>query len=186
MKEKKTASASYQKAEKSRNLAKKEINVTVLVGKKDLFYFLLYHNYARFIGVIGFLFSAACLVGAVISFGKVELYSTLLLLLIGTMFTIYQPIALYRKAVKQANHPVMQKPMNYSFGEEGMGVSQDDNCAAVSWEELWKIIARKHAIYIFTDPIRANIIPRTGNEKEVAMILELAKTKMPASRVKGK
>ncbi len=54
MKEKKTASASYQKAEKSRNLEKKEINVTALVGKKDLFCFLLYHNYARFIGELDF------------------------------------------------------------------------------------------------------------------------------------
>lgn len=43
MKEKKTASASYQKAEKSRNLEKKEINVTALVGKRICFisYFII-------------------------------------------------------------------------------------------------------------------------------------------------
>lgn len=186
MEEKKRTSTAYQEAKKDGYSIKREINVTASVKKKDLFYFLLYHNYARFIGVIGFLFSTACLVGAIISFGKVELYSTLLLLLIGAMFTIYQPIALYRKAVKQAKHPVMQKPMDYSFGEEGMSVSQDDNCAAVSWDELWKIVARKKAIYIFTDPVRANIIPRVNNEKEITMILELARTKMPASHVKGK
>lgn len=164
----------------------KEINITASVTASDLFHFLLYHNYAKVIGVVGFLFSTACLIGAVISFGKVQTYSTLLLLLIGSMFTIYQPIALYAKAVKQAKHPVMQKPMKYSFGEKGITVSQEDNCAAVSWDELWKIVARKRALYIFTDPIRANIIPKTGNEKEIAMVLELARTKMPSSHVKGK
>lgn len=163
-----------------------QINITASLTKMDLYHFLLYHNYARFIGVIGFLFSAACLIGAIISFGKVELYSTLLLLLIGSMFTIYQPIALYGKAIKQAKHPVMQKPMTYSFGEEGMGVSQDDNCAAVSWDELWKVVSRRRGLYIFMDPIRANIIPRVGNEEQIAEILKLARTKMPASHVKGK
>ncbi len=160
--------------------------MTASVTKSDLYCFLLYHNYARLVGIIGFLFSTACLIGAVITFGKVELYSTLLLLLVGSMFTIYQPIALYRKAVKQAKNPVMQKPMVYGFGKEGMVVSQDDNYAAVSWDELWKIIARKNAIYIFMDPVRANIIPRAGKEEQISGILKLARTRMPASHVKGK
>lgn len=164
----------------------KDIQVEIQISKKELFRFLLYHNYCRIIGIVGLIFSVACLVGAVFTFGNVKITSTLLLLLLAALFTVYQPLMLYRKAVVQSRHPVLKKAAHYLFDETGITVSQGENHAFIAWNEVWKVVERKREIYIFVDPVRANIISKNQAGKQAAQIMKAAKEHMDASRVKGR
>lgn len=163
-----------------------EISVDSKISKKELFRFLMYHNYWRLIGILGLLFSVSCLTGAVLTFGRVKIGSTVLLLLLGALFTVYQPLMLYRKAVVQSRHPVFAKAAHYVMDDSGITVSQDGDSAAITWEEMWKVVGRKREIYLFVDPVRANIISRSQAGEKAGTIMEMARRYMGPSQVKGK
>lgn len=163
-----------------------EIKVESRISKKELFRFLLYHNYCRVIGIVGLVFSVACWIGAVWTFGNVKIGNTVLLLVLGALFTVYQPIMLYRKAVVQSRHPVFSKPASYVINDKEIVVSQGEDSASITWNELWKVVGRKKDIYLFVDPVRANIIPKSQAGKNAERIMEVARKQMDPSQVKGK
>lgn len=163
-----------------------DIQVDSQISKKELFRFLMYHNYHRIIGIVGIIFSIACLGGAVWTFGSVKVTSTVLLLLLGALFTIYQPLMLYRKAVVQSRHPVFSKAAHYLFDETGITVSQGENNAFIAWNDVWKVVGRKQEIYIFVDPVRANIISKSQAGERARQIMNVAKEHMSPSQVKGR
>ena len=162
-----------------------EIRVESKIARSELFRFLLYHNYCRVIGIVGLIFSAACLAAAAWTFGSVKIGNTILLLLLGALFTIYQPLMLYRKAVVQSRHPVFSKAAHYVMSDEGITGSQGEESASIRWDELWKVVGRRREIYLFVDPVRANIISKDQAGEKAPQIMEMARKHLEPSQVKG-
>lgn len=164
---------------------KETVQVKVCVGKKELFRFLLYHNYGKPLGILQVAFSIGCLIWAAVSWGEVRLFSSLLLILMGCMFTILEPVNLYWKAMQQAKQPFFSRSMCYTFSAEEITLTQGEETASAKWDELWKIVRRPSAIYLFFTPVRANIIPLDELGTVADGIMKLARQTMDASQVKG-
>lgn len=111
----------------------------VKLTEKEMFSFLINNTYRKPLGVILFVFGIACFVIAAVTCRTMDIMSTLLLILLGSLYTIIQPILLWRNAKRQIRkNPVYQEELLYTVDDEGIRVSQGDNSTFKKWEECWK------------------------------------------------
>ena len=103
-----------------------KVEFKVKLTRKEMFSFLINNAYRKPMGVIMFLFGIGCyVVAAVWTYSQMELYSILLLILLGSIYTIIQPVMLWRNAGRQiARNPVYKDELNYCFDGKGITVSQ--------------------------------------------------------------
>lgn len=166
---------------------KKEIKIEAEVTAKDMFEFLLYHNYCRFSGLLSIVFSCACFILAIVTYGEVKITGTVALVVIGCLFSFYQPFALYQKAKRQVRKNVtLRERLTYVFDEDKITIKLNDTDAVLDWTDVTKVVGLKHIILIYNGPVRANVIPRRGIEKEAIQILDIARGKKSRYFVKGK
>ncbi|MFQ9510123.1 MAG: YcxB family protein [Lachnospiraceae bacterium] len=166
---------------------KKEIQIEAEVTANDMFRFLLYHNYCRFSGLLSIVFSCACFILAIVTLGEVKITGTVALLVIGGLFSFYQPFALYQKAKKQVRkNASLRERLTYVFDEDKITIKLQDTEAVLGWDDVTKVVGLRKNILIYNGPVRANVIPRKGIEEEARQILELARSKKSPYFVKGR
>ena len=169
------------------NKMENELKVDVIVKVKDMFRFLLYHNYARLSGIIGLLFGLVCFVLSITSYDKTTPQLTLALLFIGFVFVVLQPFILYNKAKAQVKrNKALQGTLTYVFNEDGIEVCKDEEKAKVSWDNIYKIVGLKNIIIIYTNPVHANVIPKDELGENAKKIMEYARQNLSKYQVKGK
>ena len=91
----------------------KEIRINVRIGTMDLFSFMLYHTYTNLSGLFGLglsLLSFAMLIGG---FAAGDTVKTIILLVLGLLFTVVNPMMLFVKSKQQAmNNPATSNMPN--------------------------------------------------------------------------
>ncbi len=160
--------------------------VKVNLNDKDLYSFLLYHNYHGAQGKLGILVAILAFIAAGVTFGNVEMLYTVLYVVCGIVFLIYTPLSLKLKAKQQFGLvPDLKEEMTYEFSDEGIRSSIKDQSVQVKWITLFKISGTKDYIYIYTDRMHASILPKRCLEDYDGLV-EYMKLKGPAGKVKIK
>lgn len=145
------------------------MSVRIQLKEKDLFSFNMYHSYHR---VQTWLFTILGIVIIGLSFTTyqtIDITYTLLYFFAGLIFIFYTPINLRTSAklAMKMKNPISQA-MNYNFSESGLTVAfaeSDQEVAAdattsISWNQVFKVVETKKAIYLYTSPKNASILPK--------------------------
>lgn len=139
----------------------KEIEFDVDLSVSDLYVFSMRHTYFSISGVFGLVISIGSLVLCALRYSVMDRTALIALLIIGSLFTVVQPLMLYSKAMTQRKqNKDINAPLHYSLGEEGIGVSQGEQTAFVHWYDVRKIVQTSKAIYLYMSPVRAFIFPK--------------------------
>ena len=75
-----------------------KVEFNVRITRKEMYLFLLNNTYRKPMGIIMFIFGIGCFVVAGLTCRQMGLQSTLLLILLGSIYTIIQPIMLWKNA----------------------------------------------------------------------------------------
>ena len=120
----------------------KTVDVTLHITAKDLWAFSMYHANAGFMGIFNGLFSLAALYLLIFRWNTTTVPYRCLLVVCALIFTVWQPCLLWLKASKQAKRPAVKNPMRLMFDQEKLTVSQEDNSADFTWEQMGRLDAK--------------------------------------------
>lgn len=133
-----------------------DVKVTV----KDLFVFLLNNTYRKFSGILILLFSIACVVIVICTWGDVKLSNSILLLVLAAFYLVFNPIILYGKAGRQVeNNDYFKNSLTYYADNTGITVSFGEEKSSTNWNEMWKAVKYGSIVVIYVTTIRAFILP---------------------------
>ncbi len=139
--------------------------------------FLLHYNYTRLTGVLGIILGVSS-VGVL--FGRFAMWSArerVVWAVIAFMFLVMQPLALWSKGKRQAAQEAMQQPLICHIDDVGLTVTQGEASSECKWNNVRKIVFRKHEIYIYTSAIYATIITEESCKDRFAELAAFLKEK---------
>lgn len=162
----------------------KTVKVSVKLKTSDMFCFLMHYTYVSLAGIVGVLFSIGAAVLLVYMWDSLDIAYRFLLLVCALLFTVINPMLLWRRAKRQVRtSPALKEPITYEFSENGVNMSMGKEKADLAWTDFYKInnIAGRYILY--TSRIRSNIVPASCFESKeaaadaAAMIKEYYKKK---------
>lgn len=163
------------------------IEFDITLDVKDLYRFNLYQAYAGFQGIFSIVVAAAVCVLAVVSRGRVEPMYTAVYAGFCVMFLLYLPAALYlRSKASLARSEVLRAPLHFTVDENGFTVSQAEACAELPWKQIYKMVATKSNVLVYSSRINAYVIPRGQLGENYGPLAELANARLEKFRVKMK
>lgn len=136
------------------------LELDVQLDKKTLDRFLLRNNFLRAGGVIGILISLAAVVGLLVFWKYFSSSQRVILIFLGLMFTVIQPLTLLLKGRSQLKTGAFREPFHYTFTKTGMTVENMAGTVEVKWTDMRKVIVTKEAVYLYMNAVSAFIIPR--------------------------
>ena len=147
--------------QKGRDEMENRLCFKVKIGVKDLFHFLMEYNYKSVGGAFGLVISFACLGLLAYSFQDNSAQMNAVLLVIGLLFTVIQPLMLLKKAAVQVvKNPVFRDTLEYEIGDNGIMVRQKDVEQEISWDGIFKICENRKQILVYTSRVNACIWPK--------------------------
>lgn len=161
-----------------------KVTFDIQLTTRDVFRFNMYQTYRGMQGIISVLLPAI-IVGVVIrNYKDFGTANALLYLGIALILLLYIPISLWlrSKKVLKTNEP-LAKPLHFAFSEETISVSQEEQAVEFKWENVYKMIATKSLVLVYTNRLNAYIIPRTQIQEEYQKLAALAKAQLDKSRV---
>ncbi len=142
------------------------VEVEIQLTPGDLYDFNLRHSYSSLSGILS---TAVGLVGVI--YGIYAKYW--LLLIVGAILLVYTPLVLLLKANQTYSlTPAMKKPLKYSFDENGLTVSQDENSQTYEWKDVVKAVSTGRSIIIYTTKYNATIIPRSQAGEKLPLVIQ--------------
>ncbi len=157
-----------------------KIEFKVKLTRKEMFSFLINNAYRKPMGVIMFLFGIGCYVVAALTYSQMELYSILLLILLGSIYTIIQPVMLWRNAGRQiARNPVYKEELNYCFDEKGITVSQGGSVTSKNWDECYKAADYGRIVVIYITVNNGIILPKAAMGGQYEEFAKLVRAHLP-------
>lgn len=164
-----------------------KLEFDVKISEKDLYSFNLRQAYKGSQGVVSILIflSLAVAAGVYISKGQ-YLYATVYGA-IGVVLLLYVPLSL-KGRVKLAfkTNKTFLKPLHFEVDEKAFVVSQDEEKSELPWEMVYKYIASKDDIYVFSNRQNAYILSKSQLGDNFEKLNELAKKVLESYRVKIK
>ncbi|MCR4691154.1 MAG: YcxB family protein [Lachnospiraceae bacterium] len=143
-----------------------------------LYDYMLKHTYSSPMG----------LVATILGFMSILFFAKgagVLYLVIGIIIIAYLPWNLFLIARKQAiTNESFQKPLHYTFAEDGVYISQGDVVQMQAWENMFKAVSTPRSIIIYTSKVNASIFPRKDLGDGAATVIELICKHMPPKKVK--
>lgn len=164
------------------NDAEEQTILTLKIQMKTayLFDFLFWHSYHGIYGVINVGFSIAALVFLACGFGEGNAVATAALWLLAALFTIINPLLLYRKAASQMKKvPMFQKPLYYDLSEQAFTVRQETESATTEWDKVLLIRETKKNIVLYLGAANAVVLPKEEFSNNVSEVKALIKNAIP-------
>lgn len=140
-----------------------EIKLSVRLTAKEMFNFMMKHTYSSMSGYIGLVLSACALAGFVMTVANPQVNTAykIVLFLTALLFTVIQPVTLYKKSKKQVEqNENINKPMEYKFTDSMIQISQGEEHVEYEWNQVIKVNSSKLCIFLYVSKYRAFIIPR--------------------------
>lgn len=172
-----------------------EISLSVNMKTGYMYSFLFQHLHRSFKGIFGVCISLAALVAFVMSLGSTEdTTRKVILLVIGLLFTVVNPVLLLIRAQKQVMlSPIYKQPLQYTFCKEGMKVSQGDEEQSIEWNRIVEVRKTSSILIIYTSRNSGSILAfkEMGDKRQYVerVIAEGCRaagvTKLPASMKKS-
>lgn len=67
------------------------------------------------------------------------------------MFTVINPLSLAFKTFKQLKtSPSYKQPLVYTFGDDGIGVSQGEEHMDLEWKGVYRLLMTKYMLAVYT------------------------------------
>lgn len=164
------------------------IEFDITLTSKDMYRFNMYQLYSGFHGWFSVVVSLLIFVLAGRTYGRVEPMYTVIYVVFGIVFLIYQPGSLYlRSKHTLAVSEVLRNTLHYAVGEDGFAVSQREESAQLLWTQIYKFVVTKSNVLVYSNRTNAYIIPREQlGEEAYGALAELAKAKLEKFRLKLK
>lgn len=159
----------------------------VKMTKKILYDFLMTHTYRSFSGWFSILIGLAGVVLTIASVGRVENTMLLIYGVFSAYFLLYQPVALYMKAVKQVKlNPMYKEPLHYVINDEGITSSQAEQSVLIPWDSIVKVTRSKYSFLLYTGKISSFVLPQESMGAQMTIVEGLIRKYVPADQVKMK
>ena len=79
---------------------------------------------------------------------------------------------------------VLRGTLHYLVDENGFTVSQGEESAKLPWDQIYKMVATKSNVLVYSTRINAYIIPREQLGEQYKELAKIANEKLPKHRVK--
>ena len=163
------------------------VEFDIKLTSKDMYRFNMYQAYSGFQGWFSIFLAFICFLSAVVTFREQPSTKIVFYLLFGIILLLYLPGTLWlRSKQSMAASEILQGRLHYLIDEEGIHVTQGEAEGTLPWNQVYKMVANKHNVLIYSTRINAYIIPRDQLSGKYGELAELAKTQLPKYRVKMK
>lgn len=151
------------------------IKVAANLTTREQFEFAMYHTYTSLAGYSGILISVCAVFAFFYTFSRVDVITSLVLLLCAFLFIVVKPITLYFQAKAKVKQENALGPIVYEFRESEFDARQGENSMSVPYGSLYKVRETGHAILIYTEKQHALILPKSDIGKEYDGIRRIIK-----------
>lgn len=163
------------------------IEFDITLDVKDMYRFNLYQTYSGFQGILSIVTAIAVWVLAAVTRGEVEPMYTALYACFGVVFLLYLPGTLYlRSKAALAKSGVLSRPLHYRVDKDGFTVSQAEESANLPWKQIYKMVATKNNVLVYSSRINAYVIPRKQLGAQYEPLARIANDRLEKFRVKMK
>ncbi|MGN0151991.1 MAG: YcxB family protein [Wujia sp.] len=146
----------------------KSVNMTF----PALYSYVINTNYRSLGGVMGVLISLVAIVLLIINWSKFTPTYRVLLLLVGLLFTVINPLMLAFKSFRQLKlSPSYKKPLEYVFADDGIHISQGELHETLKWDMICRIMMTNQMLAIYTSRLHAFVIPLSELGEDKGKIL---------------
>lgn len=161
------------------------VEFDVKLTSRDMYRFNMYQMYTGAHGWISIFAAIFLWVMAAERYGEVTTTYTIAYIAFGFVFLFYLPVTLYvRSKHSIAASEVLRNTLHYTVGENGFLVSQGEASAELKWEQIYRMVATKYNVLVYSTRINAYVIPREQLGENYAPLAELANAKLEKHRVK--
>lgn len=168
-------------------MANQSVRISVKLTDDDMTKFFRQYTYSHFSGLFGVVFGLFTLAMCIRSVIMGDYYYAIIFGLFTYFFLIAPPMGLKKKAHDQIKRtPLFQNKFFYEFTEEGIRIFQGKQSQQAKWEQVYRIIGNKNAIYVYTSVKNAWIIPDSAMGEQKKVVVEIMKAHVPAEKVKLK
>ena len=156
-----------------------EVKFSVKTTAKSLAKFMINNTYRKLTGIIWIIFSIVVVAVTVYTWSSVDMRSSILMILLASLYTIINPVMLIYKAHRQVKtNESFKEPLNYSLDDKGVTVSQGEDSESTSWDETWKLVKYGDQIILYITTMRAFIWPIEQIGDQYDDVIRLAQDKM--------
>lgn len=160
------------------------IEFNVKLEAKDMYRFNLYHTYHGFQGWLSIILGIVITALSIYTFEQIEIMYTMLYILFGIIFVVYNPISLYfssKKVVLKSD--TLKHTLYYTLSEEALSIKVEEASATLLWSQIYRALSTKHNLLIYTSRRNAYVIPKRFIIEEYEGIRLLLKQQLPSYRV---
>ena len=122
----------------------------------ELWQLSMYYTYGSVVGMCNLIFTAAVIALTINKWNTVSGVWRFLLLLACCRFTVIQPLAVWRKAEKQAAG--ISRDTEMEFGDGGIRIRVGDENSAIPWTVVKKISKKPTMIILFSDTTHGYVL----------------------------
>ena len=166
------------------------IEFDIKLKAKDMFRFNMYQTYSGFSGWSSILFAAAMFGMAGYTFythGEAALPNILVYVLAGIVLLVYMPCSLWLRSSQSIKaSPVLSNTLHYLVDSNGFTVTQGEANGVLAWKQIYKMVATKQLVLVYSNRVNAYIIPREQLGEQYVALAKLAVSKLPKFRVRMK
>lgn len=146
----------------------KSVNMTF----SALYSYILNTYYRSFSGILGILVSVGVLVVLFTQWEKLAVNHRVLYILVASAFTIVNPLMLAFKAFRQLKlSPSYKKPLEYTFGDDGITISQGEVSQHMGWDKICRILMTGKILVVYTSRVHAFVLPLSELGKDRGKII---------------
>lgn len=165
----------------------KETKLSIQIQPADMHQFLVRRNYTSFSGLFGVIISAAAVIYLLLTFRTNTPNRNVLLLLIGALFLVIQPIQLKLTAYQKVKlTPMFKEPLEYILNDEGIKIQQNEEEAQITWKDVRKVVETNKSIFVYTSPISAFIFPKNQYVAQYDAVKSIIKQHVKEEQCKWK
>lgn len=159
----------------------------IQIQAKDLYRFNMRQAYTSIQGPISIIIAILAFVISGVTFSNGSIGYGVLYVGIGLLFLVYIPITLYtRSKATMKKNKVLSGVLHYHVSDEGILVSQGEEQGLLEWKMIYKLIATKQYVLIYSNRVSAYIIPKEQLGDKYAAFSEIAHKNLESYRIRMK
>lgn len=154
------------------------VELDIKIESGDLYDYNLRHAYNSASGIMGSVLGALMII---VGAGR----SQWIFVIGGAALLLYLPWTLFLRSRQQLlNNPAFKETLHYVLDEQGITISQGEETATQSWENMVKAVSTGRSIIVYTSRVNATIFPKRQLGDKTSQVIECISTHMPPAKVK--
>ncbi|MCM1044875.1 MAG: YcxB family protein [Candidatus Gastranaerophilales bacterium] len=154
------------------------VELDIKIDAGDLYNYNLRHAYNNASGIMGSALGALMLI---VGAGRGQW----IFVIGGAALLLYLPWTLFLRSRQQLmNNPAFKNTLHYVLDDQGITISQGEESATQSWEDMVKAVSTGRSIIVYTSKVNATIFPKRQMGDKTIQVIECISTHMPPAKVK--